>query len=184
MDKFTVAYDAKMKKSIEVMKHDFTTIRAGRANPAVLEKITVEYFGSNMPINQLASVSVPEPRMLAIQPWDASALKSIEKAIMASDIGINPMNDGKVIRLTFPQLTEERRKDLIKSVKKAGEDTKVAVRNIRRDAVDKLKDMKKKSEITEDDQKDLEKEIQDLTDKYCKEIDTEVAKKEKELQTI
>jgi len=184
MDKFTVAYDEKMKKSLEVMKHDFTTIRAGRANPAVLEKITVEYFGSSMPINQLASVSVPEARMLAIQPWDASALKSIEKAILASDIGINPMNDGKVIRLTFPALTEERRKDLIKGVKKSGEDTKVAVRNIRRDAVDKLKDMKKKTEITEDDQKDLEKEIQDLTDKYCKEIDAEVARKEKELQTI
>jgi len=177
-------YQEKMQKSLDVMKHEFTTIRAGRANPAVLEKITVEYFGSAMPINQLANIASPEPRVLTIQPWDASALKLIEKAIQASDIGINPQNDGKVIRLIFPQLTEERRKDLIKDVKKLGEETKVAVRNIRRDAIDTFKKQQKSSEITEDDLKGLEKDIQDLTDKFCKEIDTETAKKEKDLMSI
>ena len=150
----------------------------------MLDKLSIEYFGTPTPINQVASVSVPEPRSLAIQPWDGGALKLIEKAILASDIGITPQNDGKIIRLTFPPLTEERRKDLIKTVHKYGEESKVAVRNVRRDAIEKFKDMKKKSEITEDDLKDAEKEIQNLVDKACKEIDVEVAKKEKELAEI
>ena len=177
-------YKVKMEKTIEVMKHEFNTIRAGRANPAVLDKLAVEYFGSMMPVNQLASISSPEPRMLAIQPWDAGALKSIEKAILASDLGINPTNDGKVIRLLFPQLTEERRRELIKGVKKTGEDTKVAIRNIRRDGVDHFKKAQKASEITEDELKTLEKDMQDITDKACKQIDEEVAKKEKELLEV
>ena len=177
-------YKVKMEKTIEVMKHEFNTIRAGRANVAVLDKITVDYYGSPTPIQQIASVSTPEPRMLAIQPWDASALKLIEKAILASDLGINPTNDGKVIRLLFPQLTEERRRDLIKGVKKTGEDTKVAIRNIRRDGVDHFKKAQKASEITEDELKSLEKDMQDITDKSCKLIDEEVAKKEKELLEV
>ena len=177
-------YAEKMTKTIDALRHEYTTIRAGRANPGVLEKVTIEYFGTVTPINQVASVSVPEPRALAIQPWDASALKLIEKAILASDIGITPQNDGKIIRLVFPPLTEERRKDLVKSVHKYGEEAKVAVRNIRRDAVEKFKDMKKKSEITEDDLKDAEKEVQNLVDKACKEIDVEIDKKEKELSEI
>jgi len=178
------AYQHKMQKSVDVMKQDFAAIRAGRANPGVLDKLTVEYFGSAMPVNQLASVSVPEPRLLAIQPWDASALKAIEKAIQASDIGINPQNDGKVIRLLFPQLTEERRRDLTKEVRKYAEETKIAVRNVRRDAVELFKKQQKASEITEDDLKQLEKEIQDLTDKFCKIVDEEAARKEKELLEI
>ena len=184
MNKECEVYTNKMAKTIEVLKSDFATVRAGRANPSVLDKITVEHYGSSMMINQLASVSVPEPRMLAIQPWDSNALKAIEKAILQSDLGINPQNDGKVIRLVFPQLTEERRKDLSKQVKKMGEDAKVAIRNIRRDAVDTFKKQQKKSEITEDDLKTLEKDIQDATDKYCKEIDNETAKKEKELMEL
>ena len=177
-------YKVKMEKTIEVMKHEFNTIRAGRANVAVLDKITVDYYGAPTPIQQIASVSTPEPRMLAIQPWDAGALKSIEKAILASDLGINPTNDGKVIRLLFPQLTEERRRELIKGVKKTGEDTKVAIRNIRRDGVDHFKKAQKASEITEDELKTLEKDMQDITDKACKQIDEEVAKKEKELLEV
>lgn len=177
-------FKTKMEKTIEVMKADFNTIRAGRANAAVLEKITVDYYGTATPIQQIASVSTPEPRMLAIQPWDASALKLIEKAILASDLGINPTNDGKVIRLLFPQLTEERRKDLTKQVKKMAEDSKVAVRNIRRDALDSFKKAQKAGEITEDDLKVLEKDMQDLTDKFVKEVDAESAKKEKELLAI
>ena len=173
-----------MSKTIDVLKSDFATVRAGRANASVLDKLSVEHYGSAMPINQLASISVPEPRMLAIQPWDKSALKAIEKAILASDLGINPQNDGSTIRLIFPQLTEERRKELTKQVKKMGEDAKVAIRNIRRDAVDTFKKQQKKSEITEDDLKSLEKDIQDATDKYCKEIDTEMSKKEKELMEL
>ncbi len=184
MNKECEVYTNKMIKTIEVLKSDFATVRAGRANPSVLDKITVEHYGSSMMINQLASVSVPEPRMLAIQPWDSSALKAIEKAILQSDLGINPQNDGKVIRLVFPELTAERRKDLSKQVKKMGEDAKVAIRNIRRDAVDTFKKQQKKSEITEDDLKTLEKDIQDATDKYCKEIDNETAKKEKELMEL
>lgn len=177
-------YKSKMQKSVDVMKQDFAAIRAGRANPAVLDKLTVEYFGSAMPVNQLASVSSPEPRILAIQPWDAGALKQIEKAIQTSDIGINPQNDGKVIRLVFPQLTEERRKELTRDVKKTAEETKIAVRNIRRDAVEGFKKQQKASEITEDDLKHLEKDIQELTDKFCKQIDEEAARKEKELLEI
>ena len=177
-------YQVKMEKSIEVMKQDFNTIRAGRANAAVLDKITVDYYGTATPIQQIASISTPEPRMLSIQPWDASALKLIEKAILASDLGINPTNDGKVIRLLFPQLTEERRRDLIKSVKKMTEDTKVAIRNVRREALETFKKQQKASEITEDDLKALEKEMQELTDKHCKLADGESAKKEQELLAI
>ena len=177
-------YKAKMEKTIEVMKHEFNTIRAGRANVAVLDKITVDYYGAPTPIQQIASVSTPEPRMLAIQPWDASALKLIEKAILASDLGINPTNDGKIIRLLFPQLTEERRRDLTKEVKHMAEGGKVAIRNIRRDAIDHFKKAQKASEITEDELKLLEKEMQELTDKYVKEVDVESGKKEKELMEL
>ena len=177
-------YKVKMEKTIEVMKHEFNTIRAGRANVAVLDKITVDYYGAPTPIQQIASVSTPEPRMLAIQPWDASALKLIEKAILASDLGINPTNDGKIVRLLFPQLTEERRRDLTKEVKNMAEGGKVAIRNIRRDAIDHFKKAQKASEITEDELKSLEKDIQDLTDKYVKEVDVESGKKEKELMEL
>ena len=177
-------YKVKMEKTIEVMKHEFNTIRAGRANVAVLDKITVDYYGAPTPIQQIASVSTPEPRMLAIQPWDASALKLIEKAILASDLGINPTNDGKIIRLLFPQLTEERRRDLTKEVKHMAEGGKVAIRNIRRDAIDHFKKAQKASEITEDELKSLEKDMQDLTDKYVKEVDVESGKKEKELMEL
>jgi ribosome recycling factor len=173
-----------MEKTIEVMKHEFNTIRAGRANVAVLDKITVDYYGAPTPIQQIASVSTPEPRMLAIQPWDASALKLIEKAILASDLGINPTNDGKIVRLLFPQLTEERRRDLTKEVKTMAENGKVAIRNIRRDAIDHFKKAQKASEITEDELKLLEKDMQDLTDKYVKEVDVESGKKEKELMEL
>ena len=177
-------FDVKMSKTTDVVASDLGAVRAGRANPAVLEKIVVDYYGTATPINQVGSVSVPEPRTLVIQPWDGSILKAIEKAIQSSDLGINPQNDGKVIRLTFPQLTEERRHDLIKQVKKIGEDGKVAIRNNRRDAMDFFKDLKKKSEITEDDLKTIEKEIQTITDAHCKDIDAMVAKKEKELLEV
>lgn len=175
------AFDEKMQKSISVVATEFAAVRAGRANPAVLDKITVDYYGAPTPIQQIGSVSVPEPRTLLIQPWDASALKLIEKAILSSDLGITPSNDGKCIRLVFPQLTEERRRDLIKQVKKIGEDGKVAVRNVRREAIDKFKTMKKNSEITEDDLKGIEEDVQKITDKSCKEIDAMIEKKEKEL---
>lgn len=174
----------KMKKTTEVLSSQFDTIRAGRANAAILDQIRVEYYGTPTPINQIAAVSTPDPRTLTIQPWDANTLKTIEKAIQESDLGINPQNDGRIIRLVFPQLTEERRKDLIKQVKKYAEEAKVAIRNIRRDAIDKNKDMKKKSEITEDDLKIIEKDMQKLTDDYIKEIDNIAAKKEKELLAI
>ncbi len=177
-------YQEKMHKTIEVMKHEFNTIRAGRANVAVLDKIHVDYYGAPTPIQQIASVSTPEPRMLAIQPWDASALKLIEKAILASDLGINPTNDGKIIRLLFPQLTEERRRDLTKEVRTMAEGGKVAIRNIRRDAIDHFKKAQKASEITEDELKLLEKEMQELTDKFVKEVDVESAAKEKELMEL
>ena len=177
-------YDIKMQKTIEVVKSDFAGVRAGRANAAVLDKISVEYYGTDTPLQQVAGISTPDPRTLVIQPWDASLLKPIEKAIQMSDLGINPQNDGKVIRLAFPQLTEERRKDLTKQVKKYGEGGKVAIRNIRRDAMEKLKAMKKKSEITEDDFDDYEEEMQKLTDKRCKEIDELTAKKEAELMMV
>jgi len=177
-------YDVKMQKTVDVVKSDFASVRAGRANAAVLDKITVEYYGTPTPLNQVAAISTPDPRILQIQPWDASILRGIEKAIQMSDLGINPQNDGRVIRLTFPQLTEERRKDLTKQVRKYGENGKVAIRNIRRDAIDKIKAMQKKSEITEDEAKDYEKTMQDMTDKRCKEIDELTAKKETELMSV
>lgn len=175
---------SKMEKSISIMLSDFAAIRAGRANPNVLDKVKVDYYGAPTPVNQMAAVSVAEARVLVITPWDKSTLKSIEKAIQASDIGINPQNDGQVIRLTFPQLTEDRRKEIVKDVKKGGEETKVAIRSIRRDAMEKLKAMKKNSEITEDEQKDGEEDIQKMTDKFCKEVDEHVAEKEKEILSI
>lgn len=177
-------FTAKMKKTTEVLSTQFDSVRAGRANPAVLDKLRVEYYGTPTPINQIASIATPDPRSLAIQPWDAGSLKLIEKAILESDLGINPTNDGKIIRLGFPQLTEERRKDLIKQIKKYAEEAKVAIRNIRRDAMEYYKELKKKSEITEDDLKDVEKDLQKLTDDYIKEIDGIAAKKEKELMAI
>jgi len=177
-------YDVKMQKTVDVVKSDFGSVRAGRANAAVLDRITVEYYGTPTPLNQVAAISTPDPRILQIQPWDTSILKGIEKAIQTSDLGINPQNDGRVIRLTFPQLTEERRKELTKQVRKYGEGGKVAIRNIRRDAVDKFKAMQKKSEITEDELKEYEKTIQDMTDKRCKEIDELTAKKEQELMSV
>ena len=177
-------YDVKMQKTVDVVISDFAGVRAGRANAAVLDKISVDYYGSATPINQVASISSPDPRSLLIKPWDGSILKAIEKAIQTSDLGINPQNDGTSIRLAFPQLTEERRKELTKQVKKYAENGKVAIRNIRRDAMDKLKAKQKKSEITEDDCKEFEKELQDMTDKRCKELDDLSAKKEKELMAV
>jgi len=173
-----------MDKTLEVLGYEFATLRAGRANAAVLDRISVEYYGAQTPIAQIASISTPEPRTLLIQPWDAGALKAVEKAIQSSDLGINPQNDGKVIRLNFPQLTEERRRDLIKQVHKYSEGAKVAIRNIRREAVEAHKAMKKKSEITEDDLKDAEKDLQELTDKYIKNIDAMSSGKEKELLEV
>ena len=184
MKEMNQPYDAKMQKTIEVVMSDFAGVRAGRANAGVLDKITVEYYGTETPIHQVASISNPDPRTLVIQPWDGTLLKAVEKALLASDLGINPQNDGKVIRLIFPQLTEERRKELTKQVKKYGEGGKVAIRNIRRDAMEKFKAMKKKSEITEDDLKELEEDLQKLTDKRCKEIDDLTAKKEAELMAV
>ncbi|MDR3208152.1 MAG: ribosome recycling factor [Oscillospiraceae bacterium] len=177
-------YTGRMEKTLDVLGREFSTLRAGRANAAVLDRVMVEYYGTQTPVGQIASVSTPEPRTLVIQPWDGGALKAIEKAIQTSELGINPQNDGKVIRLNFPQLTEERRVELIRQVHKYAEEAKVAVRNIRRDAVEAYKAQKKRSEITEDDLKDAEKDFQELTDKYCKEIDALVAKKEKELMEV
>lgn len=177
-------YSAKMNKTTEILSSQFDSVRAGRANAAVLDQIKVEYYGTPTPIQQIATVATPDPRSLSIQPWDSSSLKLIEKAILESDLGINPQNDGKIIRLVFPQLTEDRRKDLIKQIKKYAEEAKVAIRNIRRDAMDSFKEQKKKSEITEDDYKDIEKDMQKLTDDYIKEIDTIAVKKEKELLAI
>ena len=177
-------YEDKMKKSVDSLKEDYTTIRAGRANPAVLDRIQVDYYGTPTAINAMAAISVSEARVLVIQPWDMSALKNIEKAILASDIGITPTNDGKVLRLAFPQPTEERRKELVKKVKADGEEAKVTVRNARRDALDKLKAMKKNSEITEDDMKSIEKDLQKVTDKAVDDIDAIVADKEKEIMTV
>ena len=174
----------KMGKTIDVLNREFAAIRAGRANPEVLNKIMVDYWGTPTAINQMASISVSEARVLVIQPYDASALKSIEKAIQTSDLGINPNNDGKVIRLVFPQLTEERRKDLCKSIKKYGEEAKVSVRAIRRDTMEKFKAMKKNSEITEDDLKVCEKDIQKITDNFSEDIDKMVVNKEKEVMSI
>ncbi|WP_164170092.1 ribosome recycling factor [Ruminococcus flavefaciens] len=174
----------KMTKSLNALGNQFASIRAGRANPGVLDKVMVDYYGAPTPVNQMAAVSVSEARILVIQPWDKSTLKLIEKAIQASDIGIQPVNDGNVIRLAFPQLTEDRRKELCKSIKKYGEECKVTVRSIRRDTMEKYKAMKKNSEITEDDLKDCEKKVQDLTDKMCADVDKMVADKEKEIMTV
>ena len=177
-------FESKMKKTASVLTEQYDSVRAGKANPAVLDRITVDYYGSPTPIRQIASISSPDARTLLIQPWDGSVLKGIEKAILASDLGINPQNDGRAIRLVFPALTEERRRDLAKQVKKYSEDAKVAVRNIRRDAMDKFKAQKKASEITEDDFKIAEKDLQKLTDDWIKEIDKIAEKKEKELFEI
>ncbi len=177
-------FEEKMKKAKDFLSGQFDAVRAGRANAAVLNGITVDYYGSPTPINQVAAISVPDPRTLVISPWDGSVLKGIEKAIQTSELGINPQNDGRVIRLVFPQLTEERRKELAKQVRKYGEEAKVAVRNIRRDAMDKIKKQQKAGEITEDDQKDLEKELQKLTDDNIKDIDKLTEAKEKELFAI
>lgn len=177
-------YSRKMDKTIDILTADFGAVRAGRANAQVLDRITVPYYGVDSPIGQVGSISSPDARTLVIQPWDATLLKPIEKAIQSSDLGINPQNDGRVIRLIFPQLTEDRRRELTKQVKKYGEDAKVAIRNIRRDAVEFFKGQKKKSEITEDDLKKCEKDLQDLTDKYTKKIDDMCGKKEKELMEI
>ncbi|HNX14830.1 MAG TPA: ribosome recycling factor [Oscillospiraceae bacterium] len=174
----------KMKKTVLTLESELATIRAGRANPAVLDKITVDYYGVPTAINQMAAISVAEARILVIQPWDASLLKNIEKAIQTSDIGINPNNDGRVIRIVFPPLTEDRRRDLVKQIAKYAEESKIAVRNIRRDVMEKLKAQKKTSEITEDDFDDCEKEVQDLTEKYCKQVDDIVTKKDKELMEL
>ena len=176
--------EEKMQKALAALNSNFNTIRAGRANPAVLDRITVEYYGTPPPLNQMAAISVPDPRTLMISPWDRSTLKSIEKAIQTSDLGINPNNDGSVIRLVFPPMTSERRSELAKEVHKMAEDGKIALRNIRRDAMDKLKAQKKNGEITEDDMKIAEKDIQKLTDDMCKEIDALVEKKEKELLAV
>lgn len=184
MNEICKPYDEKMKKTIEVVKSDFASVRAGRANAGVLDRIQVEYYGTPTPIQQVASISTPDPRTLAIQPWDASILRDIERAIQSSDLGINPQNDGRIIRLSFPQLTQERRVELTKQVRKYSENGKVAIRNIRRDAMEDIKKMTKKSELTEDDQKNLEKELQDITDKHCKEIDALTAEKEKELMAV
>ena len=177
-------YTKKMDKTLEVLQSQFASVRAGRANAAVLDRISVEYYGVDTPINQVGSITSPDPRTLVIEPWDKSLLKPIQKAIQVSDLGINPQNDGKIIRLVFPQLTEERRKELTKQVKKYGEEGKVAIRNIRRDAMDAIKAMKKKSEITEDDQKTAEKDLQKVTDDYIKKVDDACAKKEKELMEL
>lgn len=177
-------FDVKMGKSVDVVKTNFASVRAGRANAGVLDRITVEYYGTPTPLSQVAAISSPDPRSLMIQPWDASLLKGIEKAIQVSDLGINPQNDGRVIRLLFPQLTEERRKELSKQVRKYGEDGKVAIRNIRRDAMEKCKKLQKDGELTEDDLKQCEKELQTLTDKRCKELDDLTAKKEAELMAV
>ncbi len=177
-------YSRKMEKTLDVLADNFGAVRAGRANAKVLDRITVEYYGQETPLNGVATISSPDARTLVIQPWDTHLLKDIQKAIQMSDLGINPQNDGRVIRLNFPQLTEERRRELTKQVKKYAEEAKVAMRNIRRDGMDYVKALKKKSEITEDDQKKAEKDLQDLLDKYIKQVDTALAAKEKELMAI
>lgn len=178
------AHEEKMKKTIASLMNGFSLVRAGRANPAILDRVRVDYYGVPTPISQMASVSVYEARNLIIQPWDLSSLKHIEKAINASDLGVNPMNDGKIIRIAFPQLTEERRKELVKTVHKDAEEAKVAIRAIRRDAIEEYKAMQKKSEMTEDDLKDCEKTMQDLTEKYCKKIDELLEKKTREIMEV
>jgi len=180
----TAPYEEKMKKTIAALESDLAAIRAGRANPHVLDKISVDYYGTPTPINQVGNISVPEARLIQIQPWDAGLLKAVEKAIHASDLGINPTNDGKVIRLVFPELTEERRKSLSKDVKKKGDDYKVTIRNTRRDGIDTFKKMEKKHEIPEDELRDLEDQLQKLTDKYVAEIDKVVEAKTKDIMSI
>lgn len=177
-------YEDKMRKSIESVSGDFAAVRAGRANAAVLDRIMVDYYGAPTPIQQIAAISSPDPRTLLISPWDKSALRSIERAIQNSDLGINPQNDGTQLRLAFPQLTEERRKELVKQIRKYAEGGKVAIRNIRRDAMDNFKKQEKKSEITEDELKLAEKDLQKMTDEHCKELDELLAKKEKELMAV
>ena len=184
MSSTTKPYEEKMSASVNHLVHELAAIRAGRANPAILDKVAVDYYGSPTPIQQIAAISSPDPRALVIQPWDGSALKSIEKAIQNSDLGINPQNDGASIRLSFPQLTEERRKELVKQIHKYAENGKVAIRNIRRDAMEAFKKKEKASEITEDDLKQAEKDLQKLTDDSCKELDALLAKKEKELMAV
>ena len=177
-------FSKKMDKTLVHLAEEFDAVRAGRANPKVLDRITVEYYGSETQLNGVATISSPDARTLVIQPWDTSLLKEIQKAILASELGINPQNDGKVIRLIFPQLTEERRKELTKQVKKYAEDAKVAMRNVRRDGMDYVKKLKKNNEITEDDQKKAEKDLQDMLDKFIKKVDDALAAKEKELMAI
>ena len=184
MDERLKVYESKMEKSCGALRSDLAAIRAGRANPHILDKITVDYYGSPCPLQQVANVSVPEARMIQIQPWEKSLIKPIEKAIMTSDIGINPNNDGSVIRRVFPELTEERRKELAKDVKKKGEATKVAVRNIRRDGNDAIKKMNKNNEITEDELAEFEEQMQKMTDKYVAEIEKDVEAKTKEIMTV
>ena len=184
MDERLQQYNHKMQKSFDNLMEEFGSIRAGRANPHVLDKLRVDYYGAPTGLQQVANVSVPEPRMILIQPWEPSMVKAIEKAILTSDLGINPTNDGKVIRLVFPELTEERRKELAKDVKKKGESAKVAIRNIRRDANDNLKKMSKSSDISEDEIKELEEKVQKLTDKYVADIDKAVEEKSKEILTV
>ena len=184
MDERLKVYEEKMTKSYDAMIREFTAIRAGRANPHVLDKLKVDYYGTPTPIQQVGNISVPEPRMLQIQPWEKSLIKAIEKAIMTSDLGITPSNDGTVIRLVFPELTEERRKDLVKYIKKKGEAAKVAIRNIRRDANEVFKKQNKANEISEDDMKDLETKTQKMTDKYIADIDKAVDEKSKEIMTV
>lgn len=184
MDERLQQYDNKMQKSYDNLQEEFGSIRAGRANPHVLDKLRVDYYGTPTALQQVANISVPEPRMLLIQPWEPNMVREIEKVVLTSDLGINPTNDGKVIRLTFPELTEERRKDLAKDVKKKGENAKVAVRNIRRDANDSLKKMSKSSDVSEDEVKQLEDEVQKLTDKYIAKVDKAVEEKTKEILTV
>ncbi|MDD7729463.1 MAG: ribosome recycling factor [Clostridia bacterium] len=183
MDERIQKYEDKMKKTLGGFEAELATIRAGRANPHILDKLTVDYYGTPTPIQQVANVTVPEARMIQIQPWESSLIKKVEKAILASDLGLNPNNDGKVIRLVFPELTEERRKDLVKDVKKKGEAAKVAVRNIRRDANDAFKKLKKE-DVSEDEVKELEEKVQKLTDKYIKNVDAAVDAKAKEIMTV
>ena len=180
----TKPFEEKMKKTLTALDSDYGTIRAGRANPHVLDKIMVEYYGTPTPLNQVGNITVPEPRLLQIQPWDASLLKAIEKAINMSELGINPNNDGKVIRLVFPELTEERRKELAKDIKKKGENAKVAIRNIRREALDAFKKMQKANEMTEDEYNTIENGVQKLTDKFVEEIDRHIENKNKEILSV
>ena len=184
MSNQTATYEEKMKKTLAALESEYSTIRVGRANPKVLDKITVDYYGTPTPLNQVGNITVPEARLIEIKPWESSLLKAIEKAINMSELGINPSNDGKVIRLVFPELTEERRKELTKDVKKKGEDSKIAIRNIRRDAVDVFKKQEKKGELSEDVLNDLLDEIQKITDKYITEIDKKIEAKSKDVLSV